>query len=210
MQRVPLIVLAAGRSQRFGGDKLLAVTDDGRTLIERTLSNYIHPDLPALKPVYVAVHESHGVLSAQVSTMQDCELVSITGEYRGLGVSIAQSVARIAQQVEALSLPPIEGWMIALADMPVIQTDTVIDMLKAFDGLHILQPKFKAAEGDLLSGHPVIFPHCFTEQLLQLNEDKGGRDILQRHPEKIKPFITTDPGILFDVDTRSDLNRLAI
>lgn len=210
MQSVRIIVLAAGRSQRFCGDKLLTVTNDGRTLIDRTLSKFMHSDLLLFAPIFVAVHESHEVLSAQVRAMEGCELVPITGDHRGLGVSIAQSLAHISQRLDGDLSQSVSGWMIALADMPSMRTSTIVEMLKEFDGHRVLQPQIMSAEGDLKSGHPVIFPISFTEQLLQLSEDKGGRDILRHHPEMIKPFITSDRGVLVDVDTRIDLSRLPV
>jgi len=56
------IVLAAGRSQRFGSDKRLTLFADGETLLSQTLSAVL-PDFPHTYRVIKAEDDPHVLLS---------------------------------------------------------------------------------------------------------------------------------------------------
>jgi molybdenum cofactor cytidylyltransferase len=56
-------------------------------------------------------------------------------------------------------------------------------------------------------GHPVGFAREFFPQLLQLSGDQSARAILQAHAARMKAILTTDAGVLCDIDMASDINE---
>ena len=56
-------------------------------------------------------------------------------------------------------------------------------------------------------GHPVGFGARLRDELTQLTGDSGARKVLQRHADDIRRIETDDPGVLLDIDSRSDLDR---
>ena len=97
--------------------------------------------------------------------------------------------------------PIAAGWLIALADMPWIQTVTisrVADAVRA--GAPIAAPSWKDSRG-----HPVGLASRFFGELAALAGDEGAKAILRRHPATL--IATDDAGVLRDVDTPQDLKR---
>ena len=95
------------------------------------------------------------------------------------------------------------GFVIALADMPYIQSHTIkaiADELNA--GAAIVAPAYQGKRG-----HPVGFSAKFRSELEQLAGDEGARSILKRHAYQIKLLECNDPGILADIDTPEDLRQ---
>ncbi|MGE5712793.1 MAG: nucleotidyltransferase family protein, partial [Betaproteobacteria bacterium] len=91
-----------------------------------------------------------------------------------------------------------DGWVIALADMPAIQPDTlrrVVDALKA--GAATVAPTYRGRRG-----HPVGFSAAMRSELLASAGDIGARSVLARHPPQL--IEVDDPGVLYDVDTPED------
>jgi molybdenum cofactor cytidylyltransferase len=93
------------------------------------------------------------------------------------------------------------GWLIALADMPWIKTQTIQILLQELSkGASLVAPFYKGQRG-----HPVGFSSQWLDQLMQLQGDAGARAILQQHQDELTPLHLNDPGILRDVDYPSDL-----
>ncbi|MCK7579437.1 MAG: NTP transferase domain-containing protein [Chromatiales bacterium] len=54
-------------------------------------------------------------------------------------------------------------------------------------------------------GHPVGFSAEFAPALRALQGDRGARDLLARHADRLQCLEVDDPGVLLDVDTPADL-----
>jgi molybdenum cofactor cytidylyltransferase len=97
--------------------------------------------------------------------------------------------------------PLAAGWLIALADMPWIQTATIariVDALRA--GAPIAAPSWRDSRG-----HPVGLGSRFFGELAALSGDEGAKAILRHHNATL--VATEDAGVLRDVDTPPDLER---
>ena len=128
-------------------------------------------------------------------------LIPFTTQLTALGMQVVLNAnaeqgigSSIACAVEASQHAT--GWLIALADMPFIQTDTVallVEKLQAGAGI-------VAPVKDGQRGHPVGFSHHFRDDLLALNEDVGARDIIKKHQDKLELITVSDEGVLKDID----------
>jgi len=88
--------------------------------------------------------------------------------------------------------------------MPRVNADTIRAVAeKLLTGAGIVVPTYRGERG-----HPVAFGSRFREELLSLSGDTGARALLKLHADQVARLDVDDPGVLQDVDTRSDLARL--
>ncbi|MES1944471.1 hypothetical protein PC39_10157 [Salinisphaera sp. PC39] len=186
------LLLAAGAGARYGGDKLLARLPDGRTLADASASAMAG----VLQRVVAIVRPGDRVL-AGVLAEAGCEIRVCRTAEEGMGASLACGVAHTADA---------DGWIVGLADMPLIRRETIARVADLLTG----EPRAIAApvhEGR--RGHPVGFGRAHGPDLRALGGDRGARPVLESHRAWLRTFDTDDAGVLADVDTDSDLRRLA-
>ena len=97
------------------------------------------------------------------------------------------------------SSPDCSGWVIALADMPFVQPDTIVAIVQALNsGAGIVVPTFLGTRGN-----PVGFSREYLPQLLALRGDQGARSLLKTFP--VTEVAVIDAGVLKDIDVPADL-----
>ncbi|MEK8089556.1 nucleotidyltransferase family protein [Thermithiobacillus plumbiphilus] len=187
MPEITGILLAAGLSRRFGSDKRLHQLPDGRPLALAaaiTLQAGMDQTLAVLRPEDAPL--------SQMLVDAGLQPVFCPQATLGMGASIACGVR---------ASPDAGGWLIALADMPFIQPDTIRLIAESLrQGAPLVAPLYQGRRG-----HPVGFGPRFRKDLLALDGDSGARAILQAHPELLRTLAVDDPGILRDIDAPADL-----
>ena len=88
--------------------------------------------------------------------------------------------------------------------MPFVKTTTYQTLAKSLTASNIVVPVFDGKQGN-----PVGFGKRFFKNLMMLNEDSGGRSLLQTHADAIQRIEVDDPAILHDIDTPEDLKKYA-
>lgn len=179
------VLLAAGNSSRFGRDKLVEKLGDSHI----TKQSAIHL-LPHVQSVLVVIAEQNLALSQQLETLA-LTIVPCATAQQGMAASLACGIQQS---------PDVDGWMIALADMPFIQPQTYAQIISAAQQHPIVAPKFHDQRG-----HPVFIGKQFLHELLQLQGDCGAREILRRHAEQVYLVDVDDAGVVMDVDYPDDL-----
>ncbi|MBK5967537.1 MULTISPECIES: nucleotidyltransferase family protein [Thiorhodovibrio] len=173
------VLLAAGSSQRFGSDKRLHRLPDGTPMAvqsARTLQR-------ALPRVLAVVREADEV--ADRLAAEGLEVILCPAAINGMGHSIACGVAASADA---------DGWLIALADMPWIQPQSITAVATALaEGAAIARPVYAGQQG-----HPVGFSAAFGPALQGLQGDQGARHLLRR--AALTEVPCPDPGVLRDLD----------
>jgi molybdenum cofactor cytidylyltransferase len=109
-----------------------------------------------------------------------------------MGYSIAMGVAARADAA---------GWIILPGDMPLVRPATLIAVARALTQHAVVCAHYKGRRG-----HPVGFAAELYSELALLRGDEGARRIVARYPAL--SLELDDPGVLVDVDTESDLERL--
>jgi len=182
------ILLAAGRSDRFGGDKLLAVLPDGEC-IGASAARHL---LTALSEVVAVVRPGDAALAAALGA-NGAHIVRCASADKGMGESLACAVR---------ARPGAAGWVVALADMPWIETTTIARVARALaDGALIAAPFHRG-----MRGHPVGFANACSAALAALRGDEGAKTIVAAHRDRVTRIDVEDPGILRDIDSRTDLS----
>ncbi len=182
-----VIVVAAGRGSRYAGrgHKLLQPLG-ASTVLGATLGHVLESGLPLL----VVTTEPIGAEATRVVARRDVLVIPEAEAARGMGHTIAAGVQ---------ARPQSPGWLVLPADMPLV-------------GASVLQAVAAALERDAVvfaqhhgrRGHPVGFSAGMYSELLSLTGDEGARRLLARYPAV--GVETEDPGVLFDIDTESDLD----
>jgi molybdenum cofactor cytidylyltransferase len=194
--RIVGILLAAGRSIRFGSDKLReplphAIDDcEGGTPIG--VAAYRH--LAAAVPETIAIVRPSDSVLATMLRDAGARVFACERAKDGMGASLACGVQAAADA---------DGWIVALADMPWIRPATISAVAAALAaGADIVAPSYNEERG-----HPVGFARRHYSALAALTGDEGARAIVQINRATLRLEATDDPGVLGDVDTRIQLLR---
>jgi molybdenum cofactor cytidylyltransferase len=186
---IAAILLAAGAGLRFGGDKLLHPLEDGVAIAAHAARNLL-----AATPEVIAVVRWGDFPLYDMLEQEGCQVTMFQGAARGMGASLAHGIAQARGA---------DGWVVALADMPRIAPQTIQKMVDALEaGASIAAPVYQGQRG-----HPVAFASSLRDELLALDGDEGARAVIERHRGELKAIECDDPGILFDVDRKSDIKN---
>jgi molybdenum cofactor cytidylyltransferase len=188
-KNIVAILLAAGAGTRFGGEKLLHPLDDGVAIAAHAARNLL-----AVTPDVIAVVRWGDFPLYDMLEQEGCQVTMFQGAARGMGASLAHGVGQARSA---------DGWVVALADMPRVPPDIIKKIIAALEGgALVVAPVFREERG-----HPVGFGAALREELLALDGDLGARAVVDRHSDSVKLIECDDPGILFDVDRKSDIAR---
>ena len=187
------ILLAAGFSLRFGStNKLLQCLPDGRPIALVSAENLIKAI-----PVSIAVLRPKNRDLTELLINAGLRIVFCREDDQKMADSLATGI-RFSVNFEAAN----DGFVIALADMPYIQTETIVAVAnKVADGASIVIPTYQNQRG-----HPVGFSAKFRSELENLQGDEGARSIIKRYTDELLLLPTDDAGILVDIDTPNDLS----
>ncbi len=93
--------------------------------------------------------------------------------------------------------------MILPADMPELKARDLLKLWRAFEtGDH--SSIIRACTNDRKPGHPVIFPSDVVDEFINLKGDKGARDLLKKHTDRIVLIPLPGQAAIIDLDTPED------
>ncbi len=191
--RLEAIVLAAGAASRFGGGKLLA-DYRGRPLLDHALDTAL---AASARGVTVVLRPGDTAALALVEARAEPRLRPLAAPEadEGLGASLRTAILALPADAEAA--------LVLLGDMPRVPHDLAADLVQALSaGVGIAAPVHAGRRG-----HPVLFARRWFKDLAALAGDRGAQGVLTKAGDAIALVETDDPGVLFDVDRREDLER---
>jgi len=185
------LLLAAGRSRRFGSDKLLQPLSDGTSVFAASLA-----DLAGASDHTLALIRPGPSPLRELLQAQNIPYLEVPQADEGMGATLAAGIRATAKA---------RGWIVALADMPCINPETAAQVAQSLRrGAAIAAPYHEGRRG-----HPVGFAARWYPELAVLEGDQGARELLQAQAGLITRLDVTDPGCLFDIDTPAALAALA-
>ena len=190
---VAAVVLAAGMSRRLGTPKQL-LRIDGETILERTLRNVRASNVGEI--ILVLGHAADDVQRA-IAT-QGLKVVINLDYQQGMGTSLRSGLAAVSVSATAA--------LIVLADQPWIGSETLNHLIEGHQEHkpHIIIPMYQG-----FRGNPVLLDRSVFAEVQALKGDVGCRAIFGDHTEDILKLPVDDPGILLDIDSQDDLERLS-
>ena len=197
-----VILLSAGKSQRFKAIKLLAKVkyqSHSIPLIQYVLQQ-ITASLALLKinknNLYIATGSHHEQISEVIR--QQGTITYCSNAYLGLGHTIGQSVERVISN--DTSTERASHIMITLADQIALTTN---DYLRLIEQSLLAPEKLICAKAGIEHMPPAIFPRRYFTQLMKLTGDKGAKVFLQMNKENLQEIII--PNAAIDIDIKQDL-----
>ncbi|HEY2558371.1 MAG TPA: nucleotidyltransferase family protein [Caldimonas sp.] len=188
-----VVVLAAGRSSRFGaGHHKLAQPLGDSTVLARTLASAIASQLRTVVVTTTAFVE---VARSSVAARDVVVLPEVGADgslLLGMGASIAAGVSACSDS---------SGWLVLPGDMPLVQAATLVAVARSLDHHAVAFAQYRGRRG-----HPVGFAAELYPELTALVGDEGARRIVARYPAF--PVEVDDSGTLVDIDTEDDLEAL--
>jgi molybdenum cofactor cytidylyltransferase len=189
------ILLAAGSGSRFrasgGGDKLLHPLSDGTPIAVAALRRLA----AALPRVLAVVRPGADALSAALRA-EGAEVTVCPDADEGMGHTLAHAIRSAGYA---------GGYVVALADMPSIRTDTIHAVRDCIEqGAEIAAPVYQGERG-----HPVGFAGALRARLEALSGDAGARDILKAMADRVRLVTVDDAFTVRDVDTLDDVGGQA-
>lgn len=183
------ILLAAGRSRRFGTNKLLYRLNNGLPLAVATVRPLIQVIDSVVAVVSPGANRLERLLRDEGVRIAVCQQAD-----RGMGRSLATGIAAASEAA---------GWIVALADMPYIRPNTISQVFEYIQRGSVLVTPVYAGH----RGHPVGFGQKFRDDLRRLDGDLGARGIIHRYANQLTTIAVDDPGILRDIDVPADIVR---
>ncbi len=190
------VIMAAGLSSRFDGNKLLAPFG-GKPLIAWTVEAALASRLSRV--AIVLGHEGDAVRAAIAELMAEDRIVDVVNEdYRdGQSRSVVAGLNAVRGNCS--------GAMFLVGDQPSLTADIINALIAAHtrDGTGICHP---SANG--VRCNPVIFAERFFPDILALTGDNGARALIDAHPEAVTAVEFADDTPFRDIDRAGDLRAL--
>ena len=184
-----MILLAAGKSSRYGRNKLLEELDGGK-MFEHTLRKM--SAFPLCTQVAVTRFDEIEY-AAKAQGM-------LVVKNRDPDLGIAHSL-RLGLQKALEENPKLKGAMFIVCDQPGLTAGTFARMLE----MGKMHPgKIVCAGWKGRTGNPVLWDSCFFRELCRLSGDKGGKQIICAHKEDVV-LCETEEAELRDVDVPEQL-----
>lgn len=188
-----VIVLAAGTGSRFSTSaQKLTQALGASTVLGMTLRHAIASHLPVVVVTTDALADTARRLVATRDVVVVPDMGTPSPVPLGMGYSIAAGVA---------ARPEATGWLVLPGDMPMVQSATLRAVARALEHHPVAYAQHKGR-----SGHPVAFGAELYSELVALAGDEGARRLVARYPAFGVEVM--DPGVLIDIDTEADLERL--
>jgi len=187
------ILLAAGRSIRYGSPKLLD-TFNSQPLF---LHSFKAANESKLDKLLVVVGETGNELIQTAQKIPNNRAHFIRNHQSADGISSSIKAAL----KETIKNDPNSAVMIMLADMPYINAGLINDVLNEFrNSVAPISAPFTHGR----NAHPVIFHPLMFPELLKLRGDHGGKEIIISHLDMVKKITLASPSSQLDIDTVLD------
>lgn len=183
-KEVIAVVLAAGQSRRFNGDKRLSKYG-AYTLLQASLI----PLFKRFRMVYVVIRPEDDAALLFGSFLPYVHVIRSEHCASGMGHTLADAIT-------AISDVPATACAVCLGDMPELKTTTIQELIGHSTEHNIVRPRYEHK-----LGHPVLFGKDFWPELRQLTGDVGAKEVIQRYIDNSHIIDVNDEGILFDIDT---------
>ena len=189
---VSAVVLAAGMSRRMGTPKQL-LRIGGETILAHTLKNVRSSAVSEIVLVLGFAAES---VEKEIS-IERLKLVHNHNYQQGMGTSLRTGLTAVDAKASAA--------LIVLADQPFVRPETINKLIACHQESkpQIIIPMYRG-----FRGNPVLLDRSVFSELKELSGDVGCRAIFGSHAENICKLAVDDVGILLDIDSREEYQKL--
>ncbi len=199
--RVFAIVPAAGRSRRMGRDKQL-LDVGGQSMLAGVL------DVLERSRVCSVTLVTHSGITAHIDTNRFAKLILVINDdpQSHMIDSVRMGIDAVRRGRVGREMAPSDGFLILPADQPGIDAADIDRCIAEFstDTTRIV-----IATHGQRRGHPLIFPASLAP-FVRSDACVGGLNALPRtHADRVTTVPCGSPGVIRDIDTPDDYERLA-
>ena len=190
--RVAAVVLAAGGSSRMREPKQLLPVN-GQPMVRRVTEAVCAAGLAQV----VVVVGSHAEVVAQALAGMAVDIVVNDAWAAGMSTSVQAGLHRLRQDIKAV--------VVILADQPALAPELIQTLVTRYQDTEalIVAPFHRGRRGN-----PVLFDRALFPELLAVEGDRGGRQLIVRHQEQVERVEVDDMAVVMDIDTRQDYERM--
>lgn len=193
---VPAVILAAGRSSRMGRAKALLPVNERESFLRR-LSTVLRSG--GIDEVFVVGRPDDAALK------KEADALAFTVRFVENPQADAGQLSSILAGLRAADRPGVRAILVHPVDVPLVTADTVAILLDRFN--RTAAPIVRAVH-DGVHGHPVLFARAVFGELRHADPAVGAKQVLRAHEGAILNVEAGDPGVVTDVDTPEDYERL--
>lgn len=188
------VVLAAGRSERMGKNKLL-LRLGGKRLIEHNLDALEASNVDEI--VVVLGHEPEEILAALNYRLKNIRIVTNKEYEDGMSSSFKTGLKQTKNA---------EACLLVLGDQPILDYQLINEMIKLMENKTgtalVVSPVHEGKKG-----HPLLFSKELFKEIKDLKKNETIRDIVHRHSDALL-MIESDEWTLTDIDTPIDFKKV--
>jgi molybdenum cofactor cytidylyltransferase len=191
--KVAAIILAAGRSTRFGEANKLLEEIDGEPMVARVAALAL---ASRARPVIVVTGFEAERVAAALDGF-DVTLMLNPDYAQGMSTSLRAGLRALSAEAD--------GALILLGDMPRVDPSVLEALLAAFaaNGAESICVPVHAGR----SGNPVLWGRAYFSAMMQLSGDRGAKQLMRLHPGNVVEVEVETNSIFEDVDLAADLHR---
>lgn len=188
--KISVILLAAGSSKRFAGNKLLYPIN-GKPMYRHLLD--IIPEIGFSFHTQILVTQHREIEESVHTEYPGWNVIQNTSPELGITHSL---------QLGLQASKDSDAWLFMVCDQPWLESETVRKLLKTYQtsGKGIACVCLKGEPGN-----PVLFDKKYHRELMELTGDRGGKQIVRRYPEDCVYVEASRKQELTDVDTPWEL-----
>ncbi len=197
--KISAVIMASGFSKRVGENKLL-LKYMGMSFIENTIKKVLESGFyeinlvtshNEIENIYRNLLETNGFKKEK---NHNFIITKNHNPDKGISESIKLGVK---------NLKPCDAYMFFTADQPKLSTETIKYIMSKAEIDKIIIPKYNNENGS-----PTIFGGNFKDNLLYLEGDTGGKQIVQENKGKVKYLDIKNVEEGIDIDTQEEYRKL--
>ncbi len=188
---ISAIILAAGKSTRMGKLKPL-VRFSKQTFLETILQNFNNA---GIKDVLIVLGHSADQIAKKLELPPDNFTINKNYHF-GQFSSVQAGMKNLKSNCT--------GVFLALVDQPQIGSNVLGKIRKNFEENpdKIIIPTYNGKRG-----HPPVLPKWLFHEILIANPTQKTSEIIRSHPDKVYELKIGDESILWNINTKQDLER---
>lgn len=199
--KVSFIYMASGFGKRYGTNKLITEFQGEPLYLHGLLSLQKAAKLLAEDKIQCElflISQYERVLSGSFDRVPEAERIFNEDSDQGITASL-----KLGTEV---SRKDTDAFLYFVADQPCMRGETIAEFVRGFlkngKGIGCVCAKGHRGSPNIFSGH-------YKKELLALEGDQGGRQIMEKHPEDIW-MMEVDERELRDIDQPADLKKLRL
>ncbi|MGH2448280.1 MAG: nucleotidyltransferase family protein [Chloroflexota bacterium] len=187
------LILAAGRSQRFGSENKLRILVDGVPLVRRTAKAYLSG---GLDPLIVVVGFERDEVSEVLGGLPVSLVINLDFD-KGQSGSLRRGLLAVPESSHAV--------VAGVADQPLLSAGTISDLIKTYrEGFPpLVVPRYGGRRGN-----PALFDRSLFPEMLRVTGDQGARPVIAAHRDEIEWLDVANPVEQVDIDTADDYRSM--